>query len=160
MEKVLEKKKLEKLTKFIEENNSKKDDLITVLHKTQDLFGYISEEAVLFLSEKLDIPAAKIYGVVTFYSYFSLEAKGKNVINVCMGTACFVKGAEDILEEFKRELNIDVGETTEDGLFSIEALRCVGTCGLAPVISINDKVYAHVKREDVKKIINEYKGDK
>ena len=152
--------KLEELAKYIEEQGSNKNDLIMILHKAQELFGYLSEEVILFLSEKLSIPAAKIYGVITFYSHFSTEPKGKHVINVCMGTACFVRGSQDVLDEFKRELKIDVGETTEDSMFSLEALRCVGTCGLAPVISVNEKVYGHVKREDVKKIIAEYKGEK
>ena len=151
------KQKLEELTKYIEEQGNSKNDLIMILHKAQELFGYLSEEVILFLSEKLSIPTAKIYGVITFYSHFTTEPKGKHVINVCMGTACFVRGAQDVLDEFKRELKIDVGETTEDSKFSLEALRCVGTCGLAPVLSVNEKVYGYVKVEDVKKIIAEYK---
>ena len=153
------KKQIEELTKYIEENKSTRDDLIMILHQVQDLFGYIPEEIIIFLSEKLETPAARIYGVVTFYSHFSLEKKGKYVINVCMGTACFVKGAEDILNEFKKQLNVEVGQTTEDGLFYIDALRCVGTCGIAPVVSINGKVYPYVKKEDVKKILSEYKEE-
>ena len=151
------KQKIGELTSYISEKNNNKNDLIMILHKAQDLFGYLPEEVILFLSEKLSIPAAKIYGVITFYSYFHTEKKGENVINICMGTACFVKGAGEILDEFKKELRIDVGETTEDMKFSLEALRCVGTCGLAPVISVNEKVYGYVKVEDVKGIINEYK---
>lgn len=109
-----------------------------------------------FVAKKLDIPVSKVYGVITFYSYFTTEPKGENVINVCMGTACFVKGAGDVLSEFEKKLNIKVGETTKDGKFTLQVLRCVGACGLAPVVTINDKVYGHFTKNEVDKVLEEY----
>lgn len=144
------------LEDFINSFPDKKGILISVLHKAQEIFGYLPEEVQLFVSTKLKIPAAKVYGVVTFYSFFTMTPKGENKINVCLGTACFVRGSEKILEEFQAELGIQSGQVTSDGRFSIDSLHCVGACGLAPVVMINDKVYGRVKVEDVKKIIQEY----
>ena len=107
------------------------------------------------IAMELGIPAAKVYGVVTFYSFFTMKPKGKYPISVCMGTACYVRGAEKVLDEFKRQLGIEVGETTADGLFSLDSLRCVGACGLAPVVMIGEKVYGRLQPIDVKKIIEE-----
>ncbi len=104
----------------------------------------------------MDIPASKIYGVVSFYSFFSMEEKGKYIINICTGTACFVRNAEAIVKQFEKTLNIKTGETTNNGLFSIECLRCVGACGLAPVVMVNNDVYGKVKVEDIAKIIGKY----
>ena len=132
-----------------------RNDLIEVLHKTQDSFGYIPKSSVTEIATALDIPVATIYGVISFYSRFSIVPRGKYSISVCMGTACYVKGASDILEIFSEELGIGVGETTDDQLFSIIDTRCVGQCALAPVVSINEDVYAHFKAEDVKRLINE-----
>lgn len=115
-----------------------------VLHKAQELFGYLPPEVQEFVAKKLEIPLAKVYGVVSFYTFFTMTPRGKYPISVCMGTACYVKGAEKILEEFKRILSIGVGETTDDGKFSITALRCIGACGLAPVLTIGSKVYGRV----------------
>lgn len=143
--------------KFINELSEKKGALISVLHKAQEVFGYLPEEVQRFVSEKLDLPLSKVYGVVTFYSFFTMKPKGKHPISVCMGTACYVRGAEKVLNEFKAMLNIEVGETTEDGKFSIDALRCIGACGLAPVIMIGEKVYGNVTPEQVKEIMAEYK---
>ncbi|WP_342668623.1 NAD(P)H-dependent oxidoreductase subunit E [endosymbiont 'TC1' of Trimyema compressum] len=106
----------------------------------------------------MKIPVSKVYGVVTFYSYFILEPKGKYIVNVCMGTACSVKGSDAISDRFKQELGINNGETTEDGLFTLEDVRCIGACGLAPVIIVNGKVYGNVKAADVPNIIKEYAG--
>jgi NADH-quinone oxidoreductase subunit E len=148
--------KYEQLEAFINNLPEKKGALIEVLHKAQGIFGYLPQEVQLFVGEKLDIPASKVYGVVTFYSYFTTEPRGEFVINVCMGTACFVRGSGAVLDEFQKVLGIKTGETTADGKYTIEVLRCVGACGLAPVVTINDKVYGHVGPADVKRIITEY----
>ncbi len=148
--------KYQQLEEFINTIPEKKGALIEVLHKAQGIFGYLPQEVQLFVGEKLDIPASKVYGVVTFYSYFTTEPRGEFVINVCMGTACFVRGSGEVLNEFEKEIGVKVGETTTDGKYTIEVLRCVGACGLAPVVTINDKVYGHVTTADVKRIISEY----
>jgi NADH-quinone oxidoreductase subunit E len=143
------------LQEFIDSLPDKKGALIEVLHKAQGIFGYLPEEVQLFVGEKLDVPASKVFGVVTFYSYFATEPRGEFVVNVCMGTACFVRGSGSVLVEFEKELGIKSGQTTEDGKFTIEILRCVGACGLAPVVTVNDKVYGHVTAADVKNILAE-----
>ena len=144
------------LEAFINNLPEKKGALIEVLHKAQGIFGYLPQEVQLFVGEKLDIPASKVFGVVTFYSYFTIEPRGEFVINVCMGTACFVRGSGAVLDEFNKQLGTKTGETTPDGKFTVGSLRCVGACGLAPVVTINDKVYGHVGAADVKIIIAEY----
>ena len=127
-----------------------KSNLIQILNEVQEYYGYVPEKAMLAISDYLSIPMAEIYGVVTFYARFTLKPKGKYHIAVCLGTACFVKGSEKILDRVKERLGIDVGETTADGNFSIEATRCIGACGLAPVFTVNDEVYgkATVKMMD------------
>ncbi|WP_242823427.1 complex I 24 kDa subunit family protein, partial [Thermobrachium celere] len=112
------------------------------------------DKKYLEFGKKLNIPAAKVYGVATFYSYFTMEPRGKHVINVCMGTACFVKGADKVLEEIKKQLNITEGNMSPDGMFTVDSLRCVGACGLAPVVMVDGKVYGRVKVEDVKSILD------
>ncbi|MBN1969241.1 MAG: NADH-quinone oxidoreductase subunit NuoE [Candidatus Delongbacteria bacterium] len=131
-------------------------ELINVLHKTQHLIGYLPREAQEIIAEGLNISVAKVFGVVSFYSFFTMEPKGEHPISICTGTACYVRGAEKVLDEFKKQLKIQVGETTEDGKFSIDCLRCVGACGLAPVVMVGEKVYGSVKPEDVKHIIANY----
>lgn len=131
--------------------------LIPILHAIQDKFGYLPEEALELVSEEISIPLSEIYGVATFYSFFSLEPKGEYVVRVCMGTACYVKGSQLILDELSKELNIEVGKTTEDGKFTLEACRCIGACGLAPVIMIGEKVYGRLLPEEIKRILQEYK---
>ena len=121
--------------------------------------GYLPIEVQAIIAEKLNIPVNRVYGVVTFYAFFNMTPKGKHPISVCMGTACYVRGSEKVLDEFKRTLGIDVGETTADGKFSLDCLRCVGACGLAPVAMIGDKVYGHLQLSDVKKIISEFSND-
>jgi NADH:ubiquinone oxidoreductase subunit E len=153
----LDSEKLKKLETYIDSIEEKEGCLINVLHEAQDLFGYLSQDLLLFISRKLGLTAAKVFGVATFYSYFTLEPRGKHIISICMGTACFVKGAADILEEFKTQLKITDDNTSEDGLFTIDTLRCVGACGLAPVVTVDGKVYGRVKVEDVEKIIKEYR---
>ena len=144
------------LGEFIDGLSEKQGSLIAVLHKAQGIFGYLPQDVQKFIAKKLDVPVSEVNGVVTFYSYFTEEPKGKYVINVCMGTACFVKGSGDVIEEFARILNIKVGETTEDMKFTLQSLRCVGACGLAPVVTINDKVYGHFTKDMVKKVLKNY----
>jgi NADH-quinone oxidoreductase E subunit len=150
------KEQFDELEQFIEAIPDKKDALISVLHKAQHIFGYLPREVQFFISQKLNVPSSKIYGVITFYSYFTTVPKGKYSINVCLGTACFVRGADKIVNEFEKKLGIKVGETTEDGRFSLDGLRCVGACGLAPVVMVNEKVYGRIKPEEVNKILVEY----
>ncbi len=149
--------KLLELDAFIQKQPSKEDAVITVLHKAQNLFGYLPSELQLYIARKLNVPAAKVYGVVSFYSYFSQTKRGKYTVNICMGTACFVKGVDKVAAEFSNQLGISNGGTSEDGLFTLRDVRCVGACGLAPVVMVNEKVYGHVKPEDVTKIIAECK---
>lgn len=144
------------LEEFVNDLPNKEGALIEVLHKAQGLFGYLPQEVQAFVADLLNIPVSKVYGVVTFYSYFTIEPRGEYVVNVCMGTACFVRGAGDVLKEFEKKLNIKTGETTADGKFTVGSLRCVGACGLAPVVTINDKVYGHVTVDQVDKILAEY----
>lgn len=154
----LDREKLEKLDQYIDGLKKKEGALINILHEAQDIFGYLPSDVQLFIARKLDITAAKVFGVVTFYSYFTMEPRGKHTINVCMGTACFVKGADKVLEEFRKQLSIKEGKNmSEDGMFTLDSLRCVGACGLAPVVLVDGKVYGRVKVEDVSKIISEYK---
>lgn len=151
-----EKQYFEELEQFINSLPDKNGALIEVLHKAQNTFGYLSKDVQRFIANKLSIPVSKVNGVVTFYSYFTEKPTGKYVINICMGTACFVRGAGDVLSEFEKRLNIKVGETTEDGKFTVQVLRCVGACGLAPVVTINDKVYGHFTKQMVDKVLAEY----
>lgn len=153
----LDGEKIKKLEEYIDSLPTKEGELINILHEAQDIFGYLPEELQLFISRKLGLTAAKVFGVVTFYSFFTMEPRGKHHISVCMGTACFVKGAEKILSKVKEELKIKDGDSTEDGMFTVDTLRCVGACGLAPVIIIDEKVYGRVKPEDVSAILEEYR---
>ena len=148
-----------KLDQYIEETNSDEGNLIHVLHKAQGLFGYIPTNLQLYIARKLDIGAAKVNGVVSFYSYFSQEKTGKNVISVCLGTACYVRGSEKILKKFLDVLDVNKNEITKDELFTIKDVRCVGACGLAPVVTVGEKMYGHVENDDVEKIINDLRGD-
>ena len=149
--------KVQELRDVCAKFNHEKGELINVLHAAQGIFGYLPAEVQEIVAEELNVSVAHVYGVVTFYSFFTMTPKGKYPISICMGTACYVRGAEKVLDEFKRHLNIKVGETTSDGDFSISCLRCVGACGLAPVVTVGEKVYGRVAPEDVKGIIAEYK---
>lgn len=152
--------KLQELDAYIDSLEDKKGSLIHVLHRAQNLFGYLPMEVQLYIARKLDVPGAKVFGVVSFYSYFTTEPRGKHTISVCMGTACFVKGSEDVLKKFMNELGIEKnGGMSEDKMFTVRDVRCIGACGLAPVVMVGEKVYGHVKNEDVKAIIDEYRKE-
>lgn len=142
---------------FMKDHRDEKGALMAVLHKAQDLFGYLPIEIQKMISDELKIPLSEIYGVATFYSQFSLIPKGKYKIGVCLGTACYVKGAQEVLNKVEEILGIGVGETTPDGKFSIDDTRCLGACGLAPVMVINDDVYGRLKASDVEEILNKYR---
>lgn len=150
--------KAKKLDAIVEKYKDTRGALIQVLHEVQEVYGYLPLEVQRAISEKMDIPLAEIYGVVSFYTQFSIYPKGKYQINVCMGTACYVKGANEILDKFRTRLSIDVGECTEDGMFSLEACRCIGACGLAPVVTINEDVYGKLVADDVDGIIDKYEA--
>lgn len=148
--------KVEELKEVCKKYNHDGGELINVLHAAQELFGYLPAEVQELVASEMNVSVAHVYGVVTFYSFFSMIPKGEHPISICMGTACYVRGAEKVLDEFKRHLDVKVGETTEDGKFSISCLRCVGACGLAPVVTVGEKVYGRIAPEDVKGILAEY----
>ena len=148
--------KYAELEAYISENKDMDGALIPVMQKAQELFGYLSLETMELISERLDVPVSEIYGVATFYALFSLTPKGEYVISVCTGTACYVKGAQLVLDEVKNQLGIGSGETTKDGKFSIQDTRCLGCCGLAPVMMINNDVYGRLEPADVKDILAKY----
>ena len=136
--------------------NNEGGEIINVLHKVQGEFGYLSAEVQELVAKELNIPVAKVYGIVSFYSFFTMTPKGRYPISVCLGTACYVRGAEKVIDELKRQLAIQVGSTTPDGKFSLNCLRCVGACGLAPVMMIGDKVYGRITPDKVAGILAEY----
>ena len=145
-----------RLLNCIDEYRGEKGALMPVMHEAQNIYGYLPVEVQTVIAEKLGIPLAEVYGVATFYSQFSLNPKGKHQISVCLGTACYVKGSDKILEVLERNLKIKCGECTPDGNFSIDSCRCVGVCGLAPVMIIDGEVYGKLKDGDVEKILQEY----
>jgi len=148
--------KAKQLHEIIEKYKDTRGSLIQVLHEAQEIYGYLPLEVQREIAQKMNIPLAEIYGVVSFYTQFSINPKGKYKINVCMGTACYVKGANEILDKFRTRLSIDVGECTEDQKFSLDACRCIGACGLAPVVTINDEVYGKLVPDDVDNILDQY----
>lgn len=135
----------------------KKGSLVMILHDIQNLYGYVPRQTSLQLSNYLDVPLARIYEVITFYHFFKLNPPGKNLIQVCMGTACYLKGASDLLRKLRDTLGVKEGESTKDGLFHLEVVRCLGCCGLAPVIKINDKVYSKVRKDQIDGILAWYR---
>jgi len=152
----MEEIRLEELDPIIQKYIDKKGNLIPVLHEVQNKIGYLPLEVQEYVSRKLMVPFSQIYGVVTFYSFFSIYPKGDYDIGVCKGTSCYVKGADKILEKIKSELVIDVGETTEDRKFSLSISRCLGACSLSPVISINNKIYGRMTARKISELIKEY----
>ncbi len=149
--------KINKIKEICASFGNKPGEAINVLHKVQGEFGYLPAEVQEVIAKELNVSVAQIYGIVTFYSFFTMLPKGEFPISVCTGTACYVRGAEKVLDEFKRELKIAVGQTTDDGKFSINCLRCVGACGLAPVVLVGEKVYGRVTPDGVREILKEYK---
>ena len=145
---------------FIDEVSQKEYSesyLIAVLHKVQSMFGYLPQELMDEVAEKMQIPTAHIWGVATFYHYFNLKPIGKHTVSVCMGTACYVKGADKILQAIKKHLGIEVGETTDDKLFTLQEARCLGGCGIAPVLMIDDKIYGELDSKKTVDLLNQYR---
>ncbi len=152
----LHKNQIEQLQEVCRSFNNDPRELINVLHKAQGIFGYLPAEVQEVVSRELSVPVARVYGVVTFYSFFTMVPRGEHPISICMGTACYVRGAEKVLDEFRRKLKVEVGQTTADGKFSLNCLRCVGACGLAPVVLVGDKTYGRVSPDGVQEILSEY----
>ena len=148
--------KINQLKTIVDNYKDTEGSLIQVLHEAQELYGYLPLEVQREISTLMNIPLAEIYGVVSFYTQFSINPKGRFKVNVCMGTACYVKGANEVLDKFRTRLSIDVGECTEDRRVSLDACRCIGACGLAPVVTINDDVYGKLTPDDVDAIIDKY----
>ncbi|MDD5065844.1 MAG: NAD(P)H-dependent oxidoreductase subunit E [bacterium] len=146
------------LLEYIGQWKNKKGNVIMVLHKVQELYGFIPRAVAMEVSTLINIPLAKIYGIITFYHLFKLKKPGKYRISVCLGTACYLSGGNDIMAELENILGIGVNHTTDDGIFSIEAVRCLGCCGLAPVLVINEKVYGKLKKEDLAAILGRYRN--
>jgi len=136
----------------------KESHLIAVLHKIQGHFGHLGREQLDAVAQLMQIPLAKVTGVATFYHFFRLQPRGRFTVNVCLGTACYVKGADKVAEKFKEELGVDFGETSKDGLFTLEVSRCLGTCGLAPVVMIDEAVYPRVKPDHVPVLLEKYRA--
>lgn len=149
--------KIQKINEICDSFDNEPGELVNVLHEAQTTFGYLPAEVQELIAHKLNVSVAHVYGVVTFYSFFTMVPKGEHPISICLGTACYVRGAEKILDEFKKELQIGVGETTPDKKFSISCLRCVGACGLAPVVMVGEKVYGRVSPDGVRAILDEYR---
>jgi NADH-quinone oxidoreductase subunit E len=141
---------------FIEKWKEKPGNLIMVLHRVQEEFGYVPRQAAFEVAAALDIPVAKIFGVITFYHFFKLTKPGNNQIAVCMGTACYLKGGQDLIDECERKLGVGLNTVTEDGEFSVEAVRCIGCCGLAPVLTVNGEVFGDVDTKEMVKIIEQF----
>ena len=154
----LSQEKFDELEAFINKLETTKGTLIEILHKAQNIFGYLPRDVQLFIARKLGIPGAEVFGVVSFYSYFTTKPEGKHTISVCLGTACFVRGADKIIERIKEKLEVESNETTKDGLFTLKDIRCIGACGLAPVIMIDGKVFGRVKEDELDGILNSYRS--
>ncbi len=150
---------LARLDELLEDYKSKPGGLIPALQMTQNLFGYLPEEALKKISLALDKPYSEVSGVVSFYSFFTTVPKGRNQIRVCLGTACYVRGGKEVLNAIKKELAIDVGQTTEDREFSLDIGRCFGACGLAPVVMINETIHQRVKPSRIKELLAQYKEE-
>ena len=144
------------LQQVIDELKNEPGCLMPIMQRAQDIFGYLPEDVQNIIAKGLDIPVSDVYGVATFYAQFNLEPKGKYIISVCLGTACYVKGAQQIIDKFSEILGVRPGETTADGLFTIDALRCIGACGIAPAVTINGKVYPKMTVDAVAGVVNEY----
>lgn len=155
---VAEQQLSDNILQFIEEWRDRPGNLIMILHRVQQEYGYVPRALALELAKVLEVPLAKIYGVITFYHFFKLEKPGRNKIAVCMGTACYLKGGEDLIKELEELLGTGLNQVTPDGEFSVEAVRCVGCCGLAPVLMVNDEVYGKVATAKLPEIIAEHRN--
>ena len=158
-ENCMEKKTKQEVQEMLKKYSADKDNLIRILEDVQEKFGYIPEVAQLEVANHLKMPLAEVYGVITFYSRFTTEPKGKYNVSICLGTACFVKGSEKLLDKAKQMLKIEEGQTTEDGKFTLEATRCLGACGLAPVMMINGEVYGRLTPDEIPGILAKYKTE-
>ena len=147
---------LKSLDPIIDEYSDKRGKLIPILNEVQQKIGYLPIEVQEYIGNKLNIPMSKIYGVVSFYSFFKIQPSGEHTIGLCMGTACYVKGAEDIMDKLKKYLDIDIGETSQDGKFTLTLTRCLGTCSMAPVMMIDEEVYGSLYPEKIPEILKEY----
>ena len=159
---IAESDKLRELSEFIKDNIDPVDPqgtLIAALHRAQDLYGYLPTEVMSHVAQELQVPEAYVYGVATFYSYFTLTPRGKYPVGVCMGTACYVKGSAAILSAVEKQLDIKTGETTDDGLFSLVETRCIGACGLAPVITVGEDVYGRLTANQIPEILEKYRSE-
>jgi NADH:ubiquinone oxidoreductase subunit E len=148
-----ETEKFSMLEQVMDDYDRKESNLIQILHMGQAIFGYLSPEVQSFIANKMDIPNSKVNSVLTFYSFFSTKPKGKYTVSICLGTACYVRGGKEVVNKLKEILSIDVGETTEDKIFSLQVMRCIGACGLAPAMTINDKVYKQVNPNKLHRIL-------
>lgn len=153
------KEQKEKLDAIIAKHKDMEGGLIPVLHEAQDVYGYLPIEVQQMIAEGLNISMAEVYGVVTFYTQFTTNPKGKYKVAVCLGTACYVKGSQNLIDRISQRLNIGVGECSPDGKFSLDATRCIGACGLAPVLTVNDDVYGRLTVDDIDGILNKYIND-
>lgn len=153
VESMTEDEKYQLLETIISDYDRKESNLIQVLHMAQAIFGYLPPEVQRFIAGKMDIPDSKVNSVLTFYSFFSTKPKGKYTVSICLGTACYVRGGKDVLQKLKEVLSIDVGETTDDKIFSLQVMRCIGACGLAPAMSVNKKIYKQVNPNKVQNIL-------
>lgn len=144
------------LHQIISDYDYSASNLIQILHMAQAIYGYLPEEALLFIASEMDLPRSEVSGVVSFYSYFSTQPKGKHIIQVCLGTACYVRGGKKVLDTLKEQLHIDVGETTEDRRFTLEVKRCIGSCGLAPAVSIDNVVHKRVNPGKLNELLRQY----
>jgi NADH:ubiquinone oxidoreductase subunit E len=151
-----EQEKYDRIAAVIEEYRDREGSLIQILHMAQGIYGYLPLQVQQFIAERLDKPLSEVSGVITFYSLFSTEPKGENTIRVCLGTACYVRGGKKIIDRLREILGVEVGETTKDGKFTLEVMRCIGACGLAPAMTINDKVYKQVNPDKLRNIVSKY----
>ncbi len=158
-DKLSKKEKYQRLDELLELYQNEPGNLISSLYLAQSIFGFLPDEVLNHVAKKLNYPASEVVGVATFYSFFTRFPKGKYTIKVCLGTACYVRGGKKLLEKFKKELGIKVGETTEDGLFSLEIVRCLGACALAPVLMVNNTTHRKVKVNSVNTILEKYKNE-
>ena len=152
-----DKEKYARIDQIITEYREKEGSLIQIHHLTQGIYGYLPLQLLQFISARLEKPLSEVYGVASFYSFFTTRPRGENTIRVCLGTACYVRGGKKIIEKLRDLLGVEVGETTVDGKFTIEVMRCIGACGLAPAITINDQVYKQVNPDKLQAILEKYR---